>query len=267
MRDTGIAGRLRAAGLVVVEVAGWQTRGSETFDPRGSVDHHTAGPRAGNAPSLGICINGRSDLPGPLCHVLIGRDNTCYVIAAGRAHHAGQGGWRGLSGNSSVYGIERENVGTVAEPWRRDQTHTAAIAHAALLRGPGLDAAMVCEHKEWAPTRKPDAHTVDGDTMRALVRSFLSTPVRLPERLPVTSPPVDIAITPSGQGYGVLLADGGVFAYGDCPADLSTYGAEAPGVRATGLTLTPDGRGCAVVYENGKVHTRNLRHVGEPASS
>lgn len=58
MRDTGIADRLRDEGLHVVEVAGWQTRGNSSFNPRGSVDHHTAGPRSGNAPSLGICING-----------------------------------------------------------------------------------------------------------------------------------------------------------------------------------------------------------------
>ena len=91
-RDTGIADRLRAKGLNVVEVNGWRTRGAEGFNPRGSVDHHTAGPRKGNAPSLGVCINGRADLPGPLCNVLVGRDGTCYVVAAGRANHAGAGG-------------------------------------------------------------------------------------------------------------------------------------------------------------------------------
>lgn len=172
-RDTGIAARLRAAGLNVHEVAGWQDRGSADFNPRGSVDHHTAGPRVGNAPSLNICINGRTGLPGPLCHVLIGRDNTCFVIAAGRANHAGTGGWRGLSGNSSVYGIERENVGTTAEPWRADQTDVAARAHAALVRGrAGAD--MVCGHREWAPTRKVDAHSVNYAAFRQTVKDYLS---------------------------------------------------------------------------------------------
>lgn len=165
--DTGIAARLRAAGLKVVEVQGWQTRGSSSFSPKGSVDHHTAGGRSGNAPSLGICTNGRSDLPGPLCNVLIGRDNTCYVIAAGRANHAGSGGWQGLSGNSSMYGIERENVGTSAEPWRPDQTETAARAHAALLSWKSnYNSTTTCMHKEWAPTRKSDAHTITGPQLR-----------------------------------------------------------------------------------------------------
>jgi hypothetical protein len=179
MHDTGIATRLRAAGLTVVEVAGWQTRGTAGFDPRGSVDHHTAGPRSGNAPSLATCTYGRPDLPGPLCHVLVGRDNTCYVIAAGRANHAGSGGWRGLSGNSSVYGVERENVGTTAEPWRPDQTSTAATVHAALIRGRATHE-MVCGHKEWT-SRKVDPHTVDMHAFRAMVAQRLgSTPAPTP---------------------------------------------------------------------------------------
>lgn len=173
MMDTGIAQRLRDAGLSVVECAGWQTRGSSSFDPRGSVDHHTAGPATGDAPSLNTCINGRPDLAGPLCNVLIGRNptNTCYVISAGRANHAGSGGWHGLSGNSSVYGIERENVGTAAEPWRPDQTDAAARAHAALIRG-RAEADMVCRHQEWT-SRKIDTHDVNGSDLRNLVNKYL----------------------------------------------------------------------------------------------
>jgi hypothetical protein len=167
-RDTGIADRLRAAGLKVIEVDGWRTRGSETFSPRGSVDHHTAGSSRGNAPSLGVCINGRADLPGPLCQVLVARDLTCYVIAAGRANHAGSGGWKGLSGNSSVYGVERENVGTTAEPWRPEQTVHAAKVHAALIQGKAT-ADFVARHAEWAPTRKVDTHSISGAQLRLLV--------------------------------------------------------------------------------------------------
>lgn len=170
--DIGIADRLRAQGLNVVEVAGWRTRGSTTFNPRGSVNHHTAGPRGGNSPSLNICINGRRDLPGPLCNVYQARDNTIYVVAAGRANHAGSGGWAGLSGNSSVYGLEVENIGTVAEPWRPDQIDTMAKVHAALIRG-RADASKVCHHKEWT-TRKPDAHTIPGNTFRAKVAGYLN---------------------------------------------------------------------------------------------
>jgi N-acetylmuramoyl-L-alanine amidase len=172
VRDTGIADRLRAAGLAVVEIDGWTTRGSDSFNPRGLVWHHTAGGANGNAPSLEICIYGRSDLPGPLCNVMVGRDNTMFVIAAGTANHAGSGGWRGLSGNSSVYGIEHENVGTQAEPWRPDQIDAAANAAAALIRGrAGAD--TVCRHAEWT-TRKIDTHDIDGNDFRNLVAQYLA---------------------------------------------------------------------------------------------
>lgn len=167
MRDLGIADRLRAAGLTVVEVDGWQSRGSDSFSPRGGVDHHTAGSNNGNAPSLNVCTHGRSDLPGPLCNTLQGFDGTQYVIASGKANHAGDGGWRGLSGNSSVYGMERENDGYSAP--RPGQHDLAARAWAAIINGgPAgtIDASMVCGHKEWAPGRKPDFHDVDYNAFR-----------------------------------------------------------------------------------------------------
>lgn len=182
-RDLGIADRLRKRGLNVVEVAGWQSRGSDSFNPRGSVDHHTAGPKLGNSPSLGICIRGRSDLPGPLCNVFIARDNTCYVVASGKANHAGTGSWHGLSGNSSVFGIERENIGTPQEPWRPDQTLVAAAAHAALIEG-RADASQVCRHAEWT-SRKVDTHTLKGEDLRHLVNLILaSTPQPAPAPVP-----------------------------------------------------------------------------------
>lgn len=167
--DTDIASRLRAAGLRVVEIAGWQTAGSSSFDPRGSVNHHTAGPASGSAPSLNTCIYGRSDLPGPLCNVMQSREadgnDIAYVIAAGRANHAGEGGWRGLSGNSSVYGLEIEHTGT--SPLSQHRQQIAARIHAAMFGG---DAGMVCQHREWAPDRKIDAaQDVDPDTFRQMV--------------------------------------------------------------------------------------------------
>lgn len=162
MRDLGIADRLRAAGLAVVEVDGWQSRGSDSFSPAGGVDHHTAGSNNGNAPSLEVCTNGREGLSGPLCNTLQGFDGTQYVVASGRANHAGEGGWNGLSGNSSVYGMERENTGY--DPARPGQHESAARAWSAILNGGpfgNISPGMLCGHKEWAPSRKPDFHDVD----------------------------------------------------------------------------------------------------------
>lgn len=186
--DTGIADRLRRQGLNVVEVAGWQTRGSSSFNPRGFVWHHTAGPARGNAPSLTICTYGRSDLPGPLCNVFQARDNTVYVVAAGRANHAGTGGWAGLSGNSSVYGLEIENTGTGSEPWRLDQLVVSAKIAAALIEG-RIGVSKCCMHKEWT-SRKIDMHTVTGNQMREITANVVGGAIAPPP--PPPSVPVDL---------------------------------------------------------------------------
>lgn len=173
-RATWIADALRDYQLKVEEVRGWRTRGSESFAPAGVVVHHTAGSSQGNAPSLNVCINGRSDLPGPLCQVLVGRDGTCYVIAAGRANHAGAGTWAGLRGNGSVFGIEAENVGTVREPWKPPLVDVMVRASAALIDGLGRDPRYVCFHREWAPGRKVDPHTLDPGKFRAAVAAAIT---------------------------------------------------------------------------------------------
>lgn len=181
--DTGLADRLRAQGLNVVEVAGWQSRGSASFNPRGFLWHHTAGPANGNSPSLTICTYGRAGLAGPLCNVFQARDNTVYVVAAGRANHAGEGSWQGLSGNSSVYGLEIENTGTGSEPWRLDQLTVAAKIAVAC----GVPIHLMCMHKEWT-RRKVDMHTVLGDQMREISTVVAGGPAPQPQPDPGPGP-------------------------------------------------------------------------------
>jgi hypothetical protein len=176
MMDTGLADRLRSFGLRVVEVDGWQSRSAGSFTPRGSVNHHTAGSANGSAPSLNTCIYGRPDLPGPLCHVMQSRESDgndiAYVIAAGRANHAGEGGWQGLSGNSSVWGLEIEHTGTSSIPEGRRQI--AATIHAAMLAGTA-DAGMCCQHYEWTDRKIDLATEVDPDGWRGRVADALQT--------------------------------------------------------------------------------------------
>lgn len=183
MRATWIADALRSEGCRVNEVAGWQERGSVAFDPRGLVVHHTASRRGRNAPSLDVCIDGRPDLPGPLCHVLIGRDGICHVIAAGKANHAGTGGWKGLSGNSSVFGIEAENDG-LGEPWGPVLLTAFHRASAALARG-RFAVEMICGHKEWTP-RKIDPAGIDMGEFRASVARLLAPQPPEEDDMPLT---------------------------------------------------------------------------------
>jgi hypothetical protein len=151
---------LREFGCRVQEVDGHTTRGSDTFNPKGVVLHHTASAAGGDAPSLGICIKGRSDLPGPLCNVLISRSGVVYVVADGRANHAGSGGYNGLSGNSSVFGIEAENNG-LGEPWSYEELDAYYRVCAAMLTYMKKDASWLIAHKQWAPKRKIDPANID----------------------------------------------------------------------------------------------------------
>lgn len=182
MMDTGLADRLRywlePAGFPVVEVDGWQTRGRTyaAYAPKGALCHHTAGPAAGDKPSLGICINGRSDLPGPLCQVFGSRSLAAYVVAAGVANHAGPGGWHSLKGNQTVGGLELENTGHGDEPATERQKDFAARVLCALITAPGspADPALCCQHFEWSTEGKIDFHDWLGSDLRARVATLLA---------------------------------------------------------------------------------------------
>lgn len=151
--QTGILAALRDHGLDARTVPGWETRGSSSFTPRGHVVHHDAIPTRWQTPPA-ILIAGRSDLPGPLCNFALNAWGTVYVVAAGRANHAGTGGWRGLSGNSSVWGTEAQNAGT-GQTWPDEQIDAYVRLCAATCDYSGFSAEMVCRHAEWT-TRKID---------------------------------------------------------------------------------------------------------------
>ena len=174
-------------GCPIVWEDGWESRGTrdapdEDFDPHGVVCHHTAGARSGDYPSLGIVRDGRPDLAGPLSQFGLGRE-TLRVIAAGRSNHAGPGGWRGLVGNGSVWGIEAENPGTPTSarsldamdfPWTPFQVKWYPRLCAALCAVGGFGAEMVCMHREWNPIDKPDPCGIDATEFRAQVQAVLA---------------------------------------------------------------------------------------------
>ncbi|MEG3166519.1 glycoside hydrolase family protein [Sphingomonas sp. PB2P19] len=140
------------AGLKVAECEGWRERGRGVMKTvRGVMCHHTGNPNPGNMPTLEILKRGRRDLRGPLGNLGVGRDGTFYVIAAGRANHAGQGRAAGLTtGNSSFIGIEAEHSGKPADPWPAAQIEAYQRGCAALLKHIGAEADMCIAHKEFA---------------------------------------------------------------------------------------------------------------------
>ncbi|MDM0072844.1 N-acetylmuramoyl-L-alanine amidase [Variovorax sp. J2P1-59] len=152
---------LEGAGLKIALVPGWESRGrADMGTVVGVICHHTAGPRAGNMPSLNLLVQGRADLAGPLSQLGLGRDGTYYVIAAGRCNHAGAGTWQGVTtGNSSFIGIEAENTGRPDDsPWPEVQMDAYRRGVAAILTHVGRGAEFCAGHKEYAqpPGRKTD---------------------------------------------------------------------------------------------------------------
>lgn len=190
---TWMAGALKDAGLKVAEVDGWESRGrAEMGQPlAGVICHHTAGPGAGNMPSLGTLLNGRPDLPGPLAQLGLGRDGTFYVLAAGRCNHAGAGEWQGSPlGNSRFIGIEAENTGRPDDPWPPVQMEAYRRGVAALLKQLGLDAMACAGHGEYArPAGRKSDPSFDMAAFRAGVAAILAGTVPAPAPIPGTAPP------------------------------------------------------------------------------
>jgi len=183
---------LKDAGLKVATNPGWEDRGrGDVGSIVGVICHHTAGPKIGNMPSLKTLVNGRSDLPGPLAQLGLGRDGSYIVIAAGRCNHAGAGTWHGVTtGNSSFIGIEAENTGKPDDlPWPEVQMDAYRRGVAAILKKIGRPADFCAGHKEYAlpPGRKPDPD-FDMNLFRSGVAAILAGTAPVPTPIPAVEP-------------------------------------------------------------------------------
>lgn len=196
---TWLADVLRAAGLKVAEVDGWKNRGrGDVGHIAGVICHHTGVASGANMPTLNSLINGRKAepglkaLPGPLAHLGLGRDGTYFVIAAGRAIHAGIGVWKGVpNGNSNFIGIEAENTGAANDrPWPDVQMDAYHRGVAAILKRIGKGADFCAGHKEYAtPHGRKDDPDLDMNAFRAAVAAILSGAAPAPVLIPAVEPP------------------------------------------------------------------------------
>lgn len=184
---TWMADVLRAAGLPVIEVPGWRTRGHGAMgDVAGVLCHHTAGAARGDGrigsfvvpgyPSLGIVVTGRPGLAGPLANLGLTRAGVWVTIAAGQGWHAGTGGvpWCSSNGNARLIGVEAESVGT-RDDWTPQQRESYPRGCAALLRHLDLGPYRAIGHKEWAPSRKIDPAFWDMAAFRANVARWMNS--------------------------------------------------------------------------------------------
>lgn len=172
---TNLADVARSAGLNVIEVQGWKTRGHGAMSGvRTVVPHHTAGAASGDMPSLGVVVNGRAGLAGPLSHFALARSGTVYVVAAGQAWHTGDvlnPSW----GNQYAIGIEAEATGL--GPWPEVQLDAFARLCAALVKEFGLQVQDVRAHKEICrPVGRKIDPNFDMGSFRARVTAALANP-------------------------------------------------------------------------------------------
>jgi hypothetical protein len=167
---------LKAEGLTVHEHAGWRTheRDDETGKPFGPVVgvliHHTAGHG-----DKELCFNGRSDLPGPLCHGWLGKTAGLWLLSAGRANHAGLVDLdvlNALRAETSPLPMEIENLGNGQDPYPAGQYRDAVLWAAAICRAHGWSEKSVAGHKECQPGKIDPSF--DMDSFRANVKRQLA---------------------------------------------------------------------------------------------
>lgn len=211
-----MASVLRGAGLTVVETPGWANRGyagQDLQDIRGVVWHHTAtgSARSNNldGPTVNLCINGRSDLPGPLCQIVLGRFGTVFLIAAGVGNHAGVGIAEGIprdAGNHYMIGIEMESSGVAPWDWTADQLRVAphlgaALERAYLLHRPEHLRLQIA-HYEYSTEGKIDPAGWPGgmDGLRASINKLLGSPVGIA----APPKPAPAPAAPAGSSYEQL---------------------------------------------------------------
>lgn len=171
---TKLADILRAAGLKVVEIEGWKTRGRPgSFNPGGVLCHHTGGAGNGYADAKAMAVNGRPDLKPPLVQTALDRQGVWYVLAAGRANHAGRckpvGGLKAYGdgrpygdGNAQLIGVEAQNDGREAWPAVQYDSYVRGVA--AITKAYGWRPPL--GHKETSVEGKPDPHGIDMNQFR-----------------------------------------------------------------------------------------------------
>lgn len=196
---------LRAEGCRVVEYKEWRTHHRPATAGKwgpinGVMIHHTV--TSGTASSVELCYRGHSTLPGPLCHGVIAKDGTIYLVGNGRANHAGLGdddvlravinesadlppdNEANVDGNARFYGFECVNMGDGEDPWPAEQLDGIERAAAAICRHYGWSARSVIGHLEWQPG-KVDPRGFSMASMRTRIQARLGVK---PQPTPAPAP-------------------------------------------------------------------------------
>lgn len=179
---TGMKSILDRAGLEVVEMDGWRSRGATDgpFNPKGIMLHH-------DGMGLGFNKNPNDDFNVPKnmskagtngSQIWISNKGIVALVAAGRTWHAGEGkGWGKIPanrGNEFTIGFETDHY--PGNPWPKVQLDAIDIASKAFYDEFGFTTDYCCGHKEYAPNRKADPERFDLNAWRAFLEEDMPTP-------------------------------------------------------------------------------------------
>lgn len=179
------------------------------------VVHHTGSDSQSDAYLKFLAIDGRPDLPPPLCNDSTDMDGDVWLIAAGRANHAGAGSSRtraavlkatytgnltpgpddlgGTACNGSTYGNEVRFDG--GQPMTRAQWVSTVLDAASVCDWHGWSEHHVIGHKEHTG-RKPDP----GSTVMALLRADVRVALKAgPGNWPVPATDTEDDVTTPAQ--------------------------------------------------------------------
>lgn len=202
MSPNTLVSMLRAEGVKVVEHRSWRTNNRNSKGAWGPVHgvmiHHTV--TSGAKSSVDLCYRGHSTLPGPLCHGVIAKDGTVYLVGNGRANHAGggdpnvlravideryttrppaphqhQGSEGAVDGNAHFYGFECVNLGDGKDPWPAAQIDAITRVSAAISRFHKWSARSVIGNLEWSD-HKSDPRGFTMPALRGKIAERLTHP-------------------------------------------------------------------------------------------
>lgn len=169
-------GEMRAAGLTVIEVPGWRTRGWEDreFVPTSVVTHHDASP-AGPSPGVPTWMAGQLDGNGNGAQWWVSLTGVWYAVAALWCPHTGAV-LPGMPDNDDAWGVETDH--TTGESWPVVQLTSLRVGQSALLRVLGRDAMSLHHHKSICKPkgRKVDPDGLDLESERLIIGPLITAP-------------------------------------------------------------------------------------------
>ena len=227
MRLTNLADVLREAGLTVVEVDGWQTRGrggdgGQYLDGRPShvMLHHTAGSKGASASSEVNYMVSVADAK-PIANLYVARDGdkggagAVWVIAAGPTNTNGRGSAPWANGLVKTDDMNRHAIGVevglngLGEAIGTLQEKAVITLSAALCAAYNIPVNHCRSHAEYSPGRKidvagpssfqPEGGTWRMDRVRELVQEAMTgAPAPKPEPAPKPDPKPEPDLAPVG---------------------------------------------------------------------